>query len=492
MVAVKSTFFALSLASISLVDAAAVNTPPSSPMKRMIRERADSTAKKTAPLGEAFSKRQKEQARFEVRHVEERRDAFNASNPGRVDITSPTTNGSTTLGSLLYNNATGEMDASPDQHSTIYMAPLNTQSSEVALEMPINGSSYCITYDPNPPAPAPLYAERCFNESTAATSNSSQKFQYDSDNGIVTPMWSANNSTGVAQRAASPQDRLTFVRDDAAAREAVESASASSASTSVSTSASQPSQSTSSAAVSPPKPAVPVGTPALPVAPPARQAESASASSTSRSTSTPSASPPVAPPKAPVPVGTPALPVAPARQAESASASSTSQSASTPSASSTLPVAAPKPPVGVPTPPVTAPVPARQAASASQSQSDSLSPSQSASIVAQEPDAASSTTASSSATPTAGAFEVELASSSASSAASTSSLDASAVADDIVTSAASDSNTSSSAPTSTPSVSPPTGQEQQAVYVGRAAREEMVPVPTEPYQWKFSPESREW
>ncbi|KAJ7173660.1 hypothetical protein C8R46DRAFT_1256048 [Mycena filopes] len=444
MVAVKSTFLALSLASISLVDAAAINTPPPSPMKRMIRERADSTAKKTAPLGEAFSKRQKEQARFEVRHVEERRDEVN-STAGRVDITNPTTNGSTTLGSLLYNNATDEFDSSPDQHSTIYMAPYNTQSSEVALKMPINGTSYCITYDPNPPAPAPLYAEPCFNESTAATSNSSQKFRYDSDDGTVTPVWSANNSTGVAQRAASQEDRLVFVRNDAAAREAVESASSSSSSTSVSTSVSQPSQSTSSAPVAPPKP--PVGLPAaLPVTPPARQAESASASSTS-------------------------------------------QSASTPSASSTLPVAAPKPPVGV-----TSVLPVRQAASASasQSQSDSLAPSQSASIVAQESDAASSTTASSSATPTAGAFEVELASSSASSAASPSSLDASAVADDIVTSAASDSSTSSSAPTSISSVSPPTGQEQQAVYVGREAREEMVPVSTEPYTWKFSAESREW
>ncbi|KAJ7777382.1 hypothetical protein B0H16DRAFT_956017 [Mycena metata] len=300
MVAVNRTFLAFSLASLSLADAAVVPSPPASPskpgpepsslpsivplpMKRMVRERANSTPKKsrflksrveevTTPLGAAFSKRQQDQARFDVhnvpRQVEERED----KGQGHVDITSPTADGnSTRIASLLYNSTTDNLDASPDRYSTMYMVSNDPHAAQdsmpVTLQMPINStdgttSSYCATFDPSPPAPEPLTMTPCFTNSTAPTPHKSQTFVYNASSSVVQPMWNGTDSS-VTQRDDNAKDvTLVWVQQQVQQQQ---EASASSSSASFAASSSSTTSASSSMAASTsasfPKPSLPVAAP---------------------------------------------------------------------------------------------------------------------------------------------------------------------------------------------------------------------------------------
>ena len=85
-------------------------------------------------------------------------------------------------------------------------ADSSSANIKVTLRVPVfepaeaSMRSYCATFDPNPPTPAPLRMERCFTEGTTANSSfslehRSQTFTYSPSSGIVAPLWSfASNS----------------------------------------------------------------------------------------------------------------------------------------------------------------------------------------------------------------------------------------------------------------------------------------------------------
>ena len=70
---------------------------------------------------------------------------------------------------------------------------LNPHEMVVTLRLPMfNATSasidpYCAAYDPDPPAPAPLTAERCTEDPVGE--RQSQLFAFDPNTGVVRPMW---------------------------------------------------------------------------------------------------------------------------------------------------------------------------------------------------------------------------------------------------------------------------------------------------------------
>ncbi|KAJ7178165.1 hypothetical protein C8R46DRAFT_1188230 [Mycena filopes] len=505
MVAVNRSLLAFSLASISLVDAAALPSPPSSPskpprqprqqrespvpfpMKRLVRERAPSSPTKggrKSRVAEADtpSKRQQDQVRFDSQPHQSRqlaeRDVPANGTAGRIDVTqeNESTGNRTAVACLVYNTTSGCLDASPSECSTLWLVPASQASpargdQQVALQMPMTNSDvpFCGTFNPNPPSPEPICMKPC---GAATTADSSQVFAYREDDGTVSPMWNnadGSNST-VAQRdtsAVSPQDVvLIFVPQGApAAQEAVSPSSSESASSSSSTSTSQPasqsSQATSSPAapVTPPKPSV--GIPVSPPVPaPARQAATESASQSSPSAPTSSASalpvPTSLPAGAPAPpVGvltsaaagvTAALPVAPpGAPAAPAPPGAPAAAPAPPGNAPALPAAPPALPAG-PAPAggaPAAPVPARQAASASASVTASSSQSLSAS-------ASSDSSISSQASPSPSIVAQEVDDVSSTTSTSTSSDSSMATSSDSSISSTSASSSDSSTPSATP------------------------------------------
>lgn len=95
------------------------------------------------------------------------------------------------------NSSSSSTDASKDGLTT----PPIKVTLQVSVFEPTTASMkpYCATFDPNPPAPAPLAMEPCFKESDApadasstdADSHKSQAFAYDPTTGIVHPFWSS-------------------------------------------------------------------------------------------------------------------------------------------------------------------------------------------------------------------------------------------------------------------------------------------------------------
>ncbi|KAI0034472.1 hypothetical protein K488DRAFT_83984 [Vararia minispora EC-137] len=151
--------------------------------------------------------------------------------PGRIDIMSPVSDPSSPgqrIASLVLaqNNMTDSSDpstttsesstnlfvlnASPDSQTQIFLSRLpptsaemdaasTTPSSEVRvmLQLPIfNAASastetWCATFDPAPPAPAPLTAQPCFPMEVNGVDgpHNSQVFSYNTVSGAVQPMW---------------------------------------------------------------------------------------------------------------------------------------------------------------------------------------------------------------------------------------------------------------------------------------------------------------
>lgn len=137
--------------------------------------------------------------------------------PGRIDIMSPTddVSGGKRIASLVLassNSTTSEdsatspsafvLNASDINGTQVYLLQSSSNSSKsmltpdeinvtIRLEMfDITSASnvpYCATYDPDPPAPAPLTAEECTEDPVGK--RRSQMFAFHRTTGVVRPMW---------------------------------------------------------------------------------------------------------------------------------------------------------------------------------------------------------------------------------------------------------------------------------------------------------------
>ena len=98
-------------------------------------------------------------------------------------------------------NNTFSLNASEGNYTQLYLVALNTTNSgvegedvPVALKVPVfnpdsaSMEGYCATYDPQPPAPAPLSAEPCFYDEPTAP-HKSQVFAYTPSTSVIRPMW---------------------------------------------------------------------------------------------------------------------------------------------------------------------------------------------------------------------------------------------------------------------------------------------------------------
>lgn len=129
------------------------------------------------------------------------------------------------------------LDASNSTQTEFFMTPVSlsnlTNSTSnlpannvmVSLQVPVfepstvSLSSFCATYDPNPSDPVPIGMQECADDLMAPAADSSthasQAFLYDTDTGVVSPMWftSGGNSSQTSQEAVS---RREFFADDLA------------------------------------------------------------------------------------------------------------------------------------------------------------------------------------------------------------------------------------------------------------------------------------
>jgi hypothetical protein len=98
-------------------------------------------------------------------------------------------------------NNTFILNASEGNSTQLYLVALNTTDSgvqgediPVALKVPVfnpdsaSMEGYCATYDPQPPAPAPLSAEPCFYDEPTGP-HKSQVFAYTPSTSVIRPMW---------------------------------------------------------------------------------------------------------------------------------------------------------------------------------------------------------------------------------------------------------------------------------------------------------------
>ena len=98
-------------------------------------------------------------------------------------------------------NSTFVLNASESNSTQLYLVALNRTNSgvqgedvPVALKVPVfnpdsaSMEGYCATYDPQPPAPAPLSAEPCFYDEPTAP-HKSQVFAYTPSTSVIRPMW---------------------------------------------------------------------------------------------------------------------------------------------------------------------------------------------------------------------------------------------------------------------------------------------------------------
>jgi hypothetical protein len=100
-----------------------------------------------------------------------------------------------------FGNNTFILNASENNHTQLYLVALNTtdpglqgEDIPVALKVPVfnpdsaSMEGYCATYDPQPPAPAPLSAEPCFYDEPTGP-HKSQVFAYTPSTSVIRPMW---------------------------------------------------------------------------------------------------------------------------------------------------------------------------------------------------------------------------------------------------------------------------------------------------------------
>jgi len=100
-----------------------------------------------------------------------------------------------------FGNSTFILNASESNHTQLYLVALNTtdpgvqgEDIPVALKVPVfnpdsaSMEGYCATYNPQPPAPAPLSAEPCFYDEPTGP-HKSQVFAYTPSTSVIRPMW---------------------------------------------------------------------------------------------------------------------------------------------------------------------------------------------------------------------------------------------------------------------------------------------------------------
>ena len=100
-----------------------------------------------------------------------------------------------------FGNNTFVLNASENNYTQLYMVALNMTDSgvqgedvPVALKVSVfnpdsaSMEGYCATYDPEPPAPAPLSAEPCFYDEPTGP-HKSQVFAYTPSTSVIRPMW---------------------------------------------------------------------------------------------------------------------------------------------------------------------------------------------------------------------------------------------------------------------------------------------------------------
>lgn len=100
-----------------------------------------------------------------------------------------------------FGNSTFILNASENNSTQVYLVAMNVTNSgiqgediPVALRVPVFNpdtasiEGYCATYDPQPPAPAPLSAERCFYDEPSGP-HKSQVFAYTPSTSVIRPMW---------------------------------------------------------------------------------------------------------------------------------------------------------------------------------------------------------------------------------------------------------------------------------------------------------------
>ncbi|KAG8988626.1 hypothetical protein FRB90_002636 [Tulasnella sp. 427] len=99
------------------------------------------------------------------------------------------------------------LNASNSSATHVFLVPTNSTSAAaapndgsipVALHVPVYSPDaasmldYCMTYDPNPPAPSPLTAQGCTDQ---VRDHQSQIFAYNPSSGVIVPMWTVSPSS---------------------------------------------------------------------------------------------------------------------------------------------------------------------------------------------------------------------------------------------------------------------------------------------------------
>ncbi|KAF9646322.1 hypothetical protein BDM02DRAFT_3118824, partial [Thelephora ganbajun] len=133
-----------------------------------------------------------------------------------------------------FGDSTFILNASESNNTQLYLVALNTTNSgvqgediPVALKVPVfnpdsaSMEGYCATYDPQPPAPAPLSAEPCFYDEPTGP-HKSQVFAYTPSTSVIRPMWfsgetddedslddPSSNSTGKPDATVDPKTPLS-------------------------------------------------------------------------------------------------------------------------------------------------------------------------------------------------------------------------------------------------------------------------------------------
>ena len=127
---------------------------------------------------------------------------LDASNSTKTSIYLVAYSGNSTSGnSTSSTNSTNGTDAS--------------QNVLVSLQVPIFEPSeattkqYCVTFDPNPPVPAPLTMQSCKEELAVPTTNlsmhTSQAFVYHPQSGVVKPVWTSDSDSSMGTDSDSNQ-----------------------------------------------------------------------------------------------------------------------------------------------------------------------------------------------------------------------------------------------------------------------------------------------
>ncbi|TDL23722.1 hypothetical protein BD410DRAFT_146985 [Rickenella mellea] len=110
------------------------------------------------------------------------------------------------------SNSTNSTDSNTTSNSTAGPAA----DIKVTLQVPVFEPSkasmepYCATFDPNPPAPAPLSMERCFGDDAPVADDGSMKksqtFAYNPSSGVIRPVWLSADIPDTQQTLASQND----------------------------------------------------------------------------------------------------------------------------------------------------------------------------------------------------------------------------------------------------------------------------------------------